>query len=252
VQESQSERIAIGVDAAKYRSRENSGEPWKDMKIGCVGRLDEKGKVRGGKSYVAENDKERLGRQLYLEAQRLGMDDAKQIVAIADGAPMNWNLMAEYFPERRVEILDFFHAAEHLTECSAAIHGEGTPKARHWAHVQRRRLLAGHYERVMNEIDRQLAKLPRRKTEARKVLCGNIIYFHTNRERMRYRHFQDCQYPIGSGFIESGCKQIVGVRLKGPGMRWREAGALHMAKLRGLALSGQLYRFIVQQHTGAA
>jgi len=250
--ERQNERIAIGIDAAKYRSREDPQEPWKDMKIGCVGSMDKEGKLRGGKAYVAENDKERLGRQLYTEAQRLGMDQAREIVAIGDGAPMNWNLMAQHLPERRVEILDFYHAAEHLTECGAALYGEGTKQAQHWARTQRRRLLNGHYNRVMNELQRRWQGLPRRKADLRKVLSDNIEYFQTNRQRMRYRYFRRCGYPIGSGFIETGCKQIVGMRLKGPGMRWRQAGALHMAKLRGLALSGQLYRFIVQHHGQAA
>jgi hypothetical protein len=245
--ETTADRFVASVDAGKYRSREQAKEPWKEMKIGCVGHLDEQGQSCGGKLYVADNDKDRLGRQMYVEALRHGLEQAKEVLTIADGAPMNWKLMAEHFPENRVEILDYYHAAEHITASSEGIYGQGTDRAIRWARTQRRRLKAGHVQRVLDELARQRDQLGPRPSEARKVLSDNLDYFRANKARMRYKDFRQRGYPIGSGMIESACKQIITARLKGSGMRWRQAGALHMAKLRALALSGRLYRFILRR-----
>ena len=62
-------------------------------------------------------------------------------------------------------------------------------------------------------------------------------YFRTNARRMQYQEFREAGYPIGSGMVESGCKNVVGARLKGPGMRWNRSGAQRMLALRSELLS---------------
>ena len=246
-------RLVVGMDAAKYRSREAKDEPWKEMKIGSVGHLDEQGKVKKGKAYIAETDKDSLGRQLYIEAMRSGMASAQEIVTIADGARMNWNLIAEHFPEHRVEILDYYHAAQHVVACATARYGEGTQQAKQWGRTQRRRLKKGQVHKVLEELHRCRKALGRKKPEVRKLLSDNLAYFQDNQHRMNYARYRKRGYPIGSGFIESACKQIVTARLRGSGMRWRRSGAIHIAKLRALALSGRLYHFVVHRpHAEAA
>lgn len=246
------ERLLVGVDAATYRSREQPDEPWKEMKIGCVAALEADGKPARGKRYVAEIDKDHLGEQLYIQARHQGLGHDTQVVAVADGAAMNWNLIAEHFGQACVEILDFYHACEHLWACARALHGEGTEEAARWAHAQRHQLKRGRVGHVINTLARHIRALGRRRPADRKILRQNLNYFQTNRHRMNYPLYRARGYPIGSGFIESACKQIVTARLKGSGMRWRRDGALHMAKLKALALSSDLHTFITRQQRKSA
>jgi len=49
---------------------------------------------------------------------------------------------------------------------------------------------------------------------------------------MRYRWFRSRGLFVGSGVVESGCKAIIGQRLKLSGMRWTVTGADAIATLR--------------------
>ena len=42
---------------------------------------------------------------------------------------------------------------------------------------------------------------------------------------MRYDRYRKRGLPVGSGVVESACKQIVGSRFKRAGCRWSKAGA---------------------------
>ena len=68
---------------------------------------------------------------------------------------------------------------------------------------------------------------------------SEIHYFQTNRHRMRYGEFRALGYPIGSGTVESACKQVIGARLKQAGMCWSKAGAQAVLNLRTQLLSGR-------------
>ena len=72
---------------------------------------------------------------------------------------------------------------------------------------------------------------------AREVRRKNLVYFFTNKDRMRYATYKAQGYHIGSGVIESGCKTVVGQRLKQSGMRWSEPGAEAVLSLRSLLLT---------------
>jgi hypothetical protein len=51
------------------------------------------------------------------------------------------------------------------------------------------------------------------------------------------------EWQIETGMIESTAKQLVGVRLKGPGMHWTEHGALAITALRAHDLNGHWHSF---------
>lgn len=59
-------------------------------------------------------------------------------------------------------------------------------------------------------------------------------YFTNQVHRMDYPTCRPKGWPIGSGSVESACKQVVGQRLKCAGMRWSEAGADAICHLRAL------------------
>ena len=64
-----------------------------------------------------------------------------------------------------------------------------------------------------------------------------ISYYSNNLERMQYADFRAKDYFIGSGTVESACKQIVTMRLKRSGARWTQPGATLTAKARTAWLS---------------
>lgn len=156
-----------------------------------------------------------------------------RIVKLADGAKDNWTFLSRMLPEG-VEIVDFFHAAEHLAEALGAAYGVGSRRTgeeferlRHMLRWYRRGV--GH---VIGELERLEARFPRRKRIGRERR-----YFEANRARMRYAEFASEGLPIGSGIVEAACKTLVGERLKQSGMRWREAGGQAILTLRGLIQS---------------
>jgi hypothetical protein len=78
-----------------------------------------------------------------------------------------------------------------------------------------------------------------------------VTYFCNNRERMRYDRFRAAGYMIGSGTIESGCKQVLTHRLKLPGLpgaQWTVGGAVHTAKARAAWLSAS-WQSLCDQHS---
>ncbi len=150
------------------------------------------------------------------------------LVKITDAGGDNWEYLATLPPGP--EILDFFHATEHLAAAIAAVHGDGTFATRHKFEELRERLLTEDRgaEAVISAL-RYLAEKHPRKQKIRKVLA----YFRKNKHRMRYAEWKRTGYMIGSGVVEAACKTLVAQRLKLSGMRWGEHGAQAILTLRG-------------------
>lgn len=156
----------------------------------------------------------------YAQAQRRGVTVADTVVIVGDGAAWIWAHVPDFVPpgRRKVEILDFYHAAEHLAEAARAVLGEGTPDFTKYFQRLRTAARAGHIATVLKLLDR-LRK--RAGGDALKVVEGTLAYVERHRKRMDYGRFRRRGYPIGSGMVESHCKQL-GERVKGRGKRWRQ------------------------------
>jgi hypothetical protein len=150
-------------------------------------------------------------------------------VAIADGADDNWEFLAGEFP-KAVQVIDFFHAAEHLNAALADIYGDGTVEARRrfadLRHVLREN--EDGVESVIRALDYLKKKHPGSK-KTRQVLA----YFRKNRHRMQYAAFRARGLPIGSGVVEAACKTLVAQRMKNSGMRWSRLGGQAILNPRG-------------------
>lgn len=167
-----------------------------------------------------------FGRLLPLLAHDAGSDHCSHVAVVADGASWIWQETGKYFPDK-VQILDFYHAMEHVYEVSNARHGEGSAQSHAWAAQIKGMLLAGKPEEAIESIAAwRPASAPRRKL--RKNL---LIYFTTHMHRMRYDTFKETGYHIGSGVIEAANKNIVQMRMKRAGMRWGREGAESMLHL---------------------
>lgn len=175
-------------------------------------------------------------------AYHCGSDQARQLVVLADGLAYNWRIAAEYFPEA-LQILDFYHALEHLhtlarlclKESGKTTAAEAPLTAATWVAARKEELLQDGVGAVCTAIRALSAPTP----EAREGQDHTAGYFERNAERMRYRTFLDAGYQIGSGVMEAACKTVVHQRLDQSGMHWRVPTAEAVVALRANQLGDQ-------------
>lgn len=246
--------IAIDATGVPMVPHETAGRPGKDetgkaktreAKLGCLftqTRLDAQGRPlrdEDSTSYVgAIEPAESFGRRLYAEAVRRGGQRAAQVIVLGDGAPWIWGLAAEHFPGAS-QIVDLYHAREHLAELGKLLYGPGSAEATSWRMARSADLDAGHVEQVVAALGRLRPRHPEGQEAVRKARS----YFETNAERMRYARFWRQGLFVGSGVVEAGCKTIIGFRLKQSGMRWTVRGANAIIALRCAELSGRWEEF---------
>ena len=168
------------------------------------------------------------------EARRRGFDQAGRCVVLGDGALWIWNLTNEQFPGA-IQIVDLYHAKEHLSDVAKAVYGPGSDLGRQWAKRRHDELDEG----MMDDLLQALSIHAGATDEARKCLD----YFTRNRRRMRYPEFRAQGLSIGSGVVEAGCKVAIGTRLKRAGMHWTLSGANAIIALRCCKLSGRFDDF---------
>jgi hypothetical protein len=171
-----------------------------------------------------------LAAQLWPQATALGVEE-RRVIVLGDGAPWIWNLAAELFPDR-VEILDWYHADEHISAVAQGLYGTGAAKARAWRTTQLDRLAADDVDQVLEGL--RVLGAHQRTRGKRKAVDDLHRYLTTNRDRMRYQTFRAAGYAIGSGAVESAVSHVVQQRMKRVGMRWRAAGADAMLALRSI------------------
>jgi hypothetical protein len=176
---------------------------------------------------------EDFGRLMYLTGRQRGADRAEDLVFIADGAQWIWKLVEEHFPHA-VQIVDWYHATEYIWKVAHAVYGEGSDLAEAWADKRLTELWEGDLEAVLSAF-RAHVNHTRKDDPVQKA----ITYFQNNRHRMRYPEFRAQGYQIGSGTIESGCKRVIGARLKQAGMIWTLQGARQVIKARAMFLSNE-------------
>ncbi len=182
-------------------------------------------------SFVGDiTDPQTFGQRLWCEAARRGVLAAAEVVVVGDGARWIWNLAAEHFPAA-TQIVAWYHAAEYIWDVARAVYGEGTDLARRWAKARLDELWDGNVADVLAAF--------RAQAGAGKPVADAITYDTNNRDRMRYPEYRARGMQIGSGSVESGCKHVIGARLKHAGMIWNVAGARAVAAVRSWLKSGR-------------
>jgi len=187
-------------------------------------------------SYVGDvTDAASFGQRLWCEAARRGVLTAQEVVVIADGAHWIWDLAAEHFPGA-TQIVDWYHASHYVWQAAHAIYGEGTPLAKRWAKRRLAELWAGQVPTVLAAL--------RHHQQRAAAVADALTYYTHHQHRMAYADYRARGLPIGSGTIESGCKQIITARLKQAGMIWSLAGARAVAAVRTWLKSGRWHEAI--------
>ena len=217
----------------------------REAKLGCLftqTRVDAEGRPERdpeSTSYVgAIETAEEFGPRLYEEAERRGLAQAGEVIALGDGAPWVWNLADEHFPTA-VQIVDLYHARQHLAQAAKFLFGSHPDQQSQWLRARMDELDAGLVEAVIGALGRSQPK----DSAQQAALEREANYFRNNTERMRYDDFRKRGLFVGSGVVEAGCKTVVGQRLKRSGMHWTVRGANAIIALRCLILSGQWESF---------
>jgi uncharacterized protein UPF0236 len=239
------QRVYFGMDGAMLPVR----EPWK--RDGSAGELDchfaecklgvayeaipgEKGDVGvRQRAYIATlAGVEEFGPLFGALAHAHGQHLARECVGLGDGAPWIWQALAKQCPGL-VEIVDFWHASEHLWEVANAYFGAESAAAKAWVAARQEELKRDQIGAVL----RAIAAWKPQATALRKLRHTQFRYFRHNAERMRYGTFLKQGYHIGSGVVEAGCRQVICQRLDQAGMHWRAENAEAILALRGAFLS---------------
>jgi hypothetical protein len=211
----------------------------REVKLGCVFTQtacnDEGAPIRDPASttYVgAIEDSQAFGWRIFAEALRRGLDKARRIAVLTDGARYCQTLVALHFPGA-IHIIDFYHACEHLDALTERL--AAADKLGKW----RALLDAGRIESLVRRARRRLPARGGRRKDA----LAEIAYFADNAERMRYADFRRQGLFVGSGVVEAGCRTVIGQRLKQSGMFWSLAGANAIIAARCCLLSGRFEQF---------
>jgi hypothetical protein len=207
----------------------------REVKLGCVftqATWDEEGfAVRDPDSttYVgAIETAQEFGLRIYLEACKRGLNRAETKVAIGDGAEWIWNIADQHFPGA-IQIVDLYHAREHLWELVRKLYPNQHAEQQHWMMIHKDKLLD---EGKIEELVASLRSLNSSNPELAEKIRIEADYFEKNTERMRYPAFRAQHLFVGSGVIEAGCKAIIGSRCKQSGMFWTVRGANAILTLR--------------------
>jgi hypothetical protein len=178
---------------------------------------------------------EEFGKLIYLEAWNRGWSRAEKKVVIGDGAEWIWNLADLHFPGA-VQIVDLYHARQHLWDLARRLHPNDPPNQNAWMKVHQKRLLdKGKIEKLVLS----LRSTESTNAEVLEMIRTEADYFERNAERMRYPKFRRQHLFVGSGVIEAGCKTVIGSRLKQSGMFWTVRGANSIIALRCCYLNGR-------------
>lgn len=249
------QRLYGSIDAAKVRiePRARQGKPvpehedWRDMKVGCWYQAEAVSLSRQSSRQRRKAQREgtvfrttqhqyycdiahvdEFGKLVWATGCQGTADLAAELVFVCDGAAWIWELVTHYYPNA-VQIVDWYHAEDRLKRLADAVFPSPSQRQEWLAPV-----VESLWQGQVEEVILACKPLAHKHDEARQA----ITYFSNNQQRMRYDVFRAQQYLIGSGTIESGCKQIVSQRLQRSGAQWIVAGAVLTAKARAAWLSG--------------
>jgi hypothetical protein len=172
------------------------------------------------RSYVATRGGiEPLMKQLYYEARARGLGQAQQVLVLADGAVWIWNLVEDRFRDA-VQRLDLYHANAYLWAVANELHGTGTPEARRWVKPLLKQIRNDQVTKVITHLEELKPSLT---GAAIKVADDALEYYGNNQQRMQYKEARKHNEPVGSGAIESTCRQLQ-CRMKRCGQFWSTSG----------------------------
>lgn len=230
--------MVVEIDAWNIRERDGWGQTaalraaglpvsrWHWVYGATCFRLDQRGETASGRPVISERGYvmtrrgvEALRELLWAEAVRRGVLQAERVLVVADGAVWIWNLVADRFAEAH-QLLDYYHASQHLWAVAEALHGQDTAEARAWVEPLLKQLRTGKAARVIRRLE-ELELLT--ETPATEIVARERQYFQTHQGRLDYAKATAQGWPLGSGAMESSCRQYQ-CRFKRTGQFWSVRG----------------------------
>jgi hypothetical protein len=229
---------------ARPKVRRKKGDKSKNAKVGFVAVIYTLKTTKAG--LEGPLNKQVIGtfeshRALMAWAQREAIKRGygkKRTLFLADGSDHIWRLKDELFPEAE-GCLDWYHVVEKLWEAGAMLYREGSDELRAWVADCTAMLRAGKAPELTNRLEYCRRRISKAKATNRKRLSDIIIHFGEHLENMRYDELRRDGLDIGSGAVEGAVRNVIAVRLDGPGMRWGRERSELLLHLRCILVSGQ-------------
>jgi hypothetical protein len=233
------QRVVLSVDGGRARLRRAKGGrrktsrrhgysgEWKEPKVLTIYVVDQDGHKVSTQEIPLTNDGtfgdvDQFMQVLEMHLVRLGIRHAAQVLFLADGAPWMWERIPALLrrlgcpDERLIELLDFYHATEHLSDFAEAAFSN--PKdAQAWFKKACAALKRGHAAALLRQMQTLCAQA---KSKHKASLTKELDYFQTRLPRLQYARVAALKLPIGSGAVESLLRQVVNLRIKGAGKFW--------------------------------
>ena len=249
--------MVVGIDAGKVATRANErvtedgkksyDRVFRDSKVATVSavKVDREGAAHCTKTSCVtglEHADEFFPRIEVEMSRRSAHLAALVLVILGDGAHWIWDRVSQLAePGQKVwQILDFWHACDHLGTISKVLYGEGSEQFKRSFKRWRSLLRKGCVAAVIKELQ-ELHASGRYSKKQCYDLQGEINYFTANQQRMDYPLYRSCGLPIGSGVVEGACKNVVAKRMKQSGMTWSLDGAKDMLQLRASVMSRRFW-----------
>ena len=222
--EAQPERLYVAVDGTMV----HQDDGWHEAKcVTCY--WDDADGRRHARYAVRFVDAAGFVAFVWALACRYGLESAKEVVLLGDGAKWIWDHVGGLLKEA-VCIVDWYHAMEHVWARGRALHGEGTKQTEAWVQEYESLLWDGQVRQILERLRGERAA--RRSPRHRKALQALITYIEHQDDRLAYGRFNAAGLDIGSGRVEAACNHVVGLRMKRGGMRWSKPGSQNTLCLR--------------------
>src|SRR5258708_6111261 len=237
----------LAIDAAMIPGLPDKLEhqiKWHDAKIATI---YDPGEIREPIYIAGREDAQKFGLRLHNNLRKRHLDEGAIRSILGDGAPWIWNIADTYLPGV-AQLLDFYHASEHLYATAKAIWTDKTDH--HWWQSRLQQLKEGKIDNFFEALKRLTRT---HNTDDANISPKRLLqYFEENRSRLIYRWAIDHNLPIGSGAVESAARHIVQQRLKLSGMRWSDSGAQAILNLRTLHRNGDFEQYCEDYAKNAA
>jgi hypothetical protein len=226
---------------------------WKEVKSAVIfsddkhvkGTAERRGQISEAHYVSVLGDQEAFSKVLAPTLQVMNAARATVVVWLADGARGNWALAWRLAP-RAVQVLDWFHAVEHASDCAKLLFGEGDPCVRLFTQRVEQLLISGQVKQCIKQLQDTIEFAP--GGAALKSLAELISYYRENQRRMRYDDYLQRGLLIGSGVIESAHRHVIQRRMKQAGQHWGERGGRRMARMRAAYRTAGPARFFNAIH----
>ena len=247
-------RVVVSCDGGRIRLRENKrGKKtakgrrryrgaWREPKLLIIYVVDEQGQLEQSFTPVIDgclSGPDALFQLIRSYLQSINIQQADQVLFLADGAHWIWNRIPPLVKALGLEsgkvheLLDFYHAVEHLAAVAALRKNWSAKERKSWIRKQRRLLSKGQSDQVIEAVKKIC------KGRNSKAITTQRNYFLRNQQRMDYPRLKDLNLPLGSGAVESAVRRVVNLRLKGPCIFWYKENASKMLMLRAFYKAGR-------------